>query len=357
MGNRHFNDIAIPISWPDKTARGDEKWMAFFAKIGIVKNLNFRVGHAAVLVVERASGTIKYFDFGRYLVPRGYGRARSARFDPRLIIETKALFSKNGSLMNMQSIFDELHDKEAATHGGGRTLFSICKEISFESAVTYAEELVSKGPILYGALANNNNSCSRYVAQILTTAMPRSDPRRRKILYPESLKASPTSNVVNAAQVQDLFCYESKTIQAMPMQRIASLRFQFGLLKDNFSRSGAERLGCDKVPGMVEFSERPSNIPVHAKWIGGIGEGAWFNLIQLANNLYEITRYDAHGVLLFTQTMTCDGNFYSDQQFEFTYDFSFEQHQIIQNGKLFIFKSIDQKHNLSYTSQIKQTIL
>ncbi|SJN26730.1 hypothetical protein FM107_05040 [Sphingobacterium sp. JB170] len=48
---------------PDETALGDEKWMAFFKQIGIVKNLHFKVGHAAILLIERNSGKILYYDF------------------------------------------------------------------------------------------------------------------------------------------------------------------------------------------------------------------------------------------------------------------------------------------------------
>src|SRR5690606_30845867 len=163
-----FNDIAIPISWPDKTALGDEKWMAFLKQIGLVKNLHFKVGHAAILLIERNSGSILYFDFGRYLSPRGYGRARSALFDPRLAIDTKAQIGRQCEIMNIEEVVEELCKKEGATQGGGRTVFSICKQVSFSNSVAYAEKLVAEGPILYGALARENNGCSRLVAQLLT---------------------------------------------------------------------------------------------------------------------------------------------------------------------------------------------
>jgi len=47
-----YNDLAIPIAWPDQTARGDELWMAALKKLGVVKNLNFKVGHAAIVLIE-----------------------------------------------------------------------------------------------------------------------------------------------------------------------------------------------------------------------------------------------------------------------------------------------------------------
>src|SRR5690606_41788738 len=88
--------LAIPWAWPDKTAYGDEKWMRWLKRFGIVKNLNFKVGHAAILLIDRQSGEVAYFDFGRYVAPRGYGRARSKVFDPRLELYTLAKFSDSG---------------------------------------------------------------------------------------------------------------------------------------------------------------------------------------------------------------------------------------------------------------------
>src|SRR5690606_4507427 len=110
--------MALVIAWPDVTARGDEKWMAVLKRLGVVKNLNFKVGHAAIILVESKSGTMAYYDFGRYITPRGYGRARSANSDPRLSLSTKATISGNGSISNIHTVLEELHQLEPATHGG-----------------------------------------------------------------------------------------------------------------------------------------------------------------------------------------------------------------------------------------------
>ncbi|UZJ65769.1 hypothetical protein OKW96_06270 [Sphingobacterium sp. KU25419] len=77
-----YHDFALILSWPDATIRGDEKWMMFFKKIGIVKNLNFKVGHTGVVLISAKTGELLYYDFGRYISPRGYGRARSKDSDP-----------------------------------------------------------------------------------------------------------------------------------------------------------------------------------------------------------------------------------------------------------------------------------
>lgn len=344
-----FNDIAIPISWPDKTALGDEKWMAFLKQIGLVKNLHFKVGHAAILLIERSRGTIRYFDFGRYLSPRGYGRARSALFDPRLEISKKAQITQQGEIQNVIEILEELCEKEDATHGGGRTFFSICKQVSFSKCVAYAEKLVAEGPVLYGALAKGNNSCSRFVAQVLTEGMDIDDKRRRKILYPECLKASPTSNVVNAAPNEEVFCYEQGILKQWKMRRKDSLLFQFGLLKDNFTKKGSQDLACDQTPGMIEAPLRPSNVPEHAQWIGGIGEGAWLQLEQRRDeNVFVIYKYAAWGKLEYKIQTTCIQKFEIDRPYTFTPNFLYSSYSIIQADNLYIFlaaKTIDEADN------------
>jgi len=64
-------DPALILAWPDATIRGDEAWMMFFKKIGLVKNLNFKVGHTGIILIERATGELHFYDFGRYIAPPG----------------------------------------------------------------------------------------------------------------------------------------------------------------------------------------------------------------------------------------------------------------------------------------------
>lgn len=333
-----FNDIALPLSWPDKTAFGDEKWMFFLKRIGIIKNLHFKVGHAAILLIERSSGLVRYYDFGRYLSPRSYGRARSVSFDPRLAISTKARVSNQGDIQNIHEILEELSEKEEATHGGGRTFFSTCKQVSFSKCVAYAEKLVAEGPIPYGAFAKDNNSCSRFVAQILTEGMAPDDRRRRKILYPECLKASPMSNVVNAVTNEDIYCYDDGKLQSLRMKRKNSVLFQFDLIKDNFTKKGSKNLASDQNPGMIEAPPRPTTVPDEAQWLGGIGEGAWFHLKPLSeDNTFTIDKYAASGRLEYQVKTSCIQRFQPSSPYTFTHHFMYRSYSILQDDNLYIF--------------------
>jgi len=338
QGMDRYNDIAIPIAWPDQTARGDELWMSVLKKFGIVKNLNFRVGHAAIVLIEKSSGGLEYFDFGRYITPRGTGRARSAQSDPRLALHTRAKFGKDGQLLNLLEILQELEGINYATHGAGRLLCSVCEGVSFAKGYEYAEGLVEYGPINYGALAPKNNSCSRYIAQILTRALPAGDKRIRSILYPEFIKASPTSNVVNASSGGRAIFYENGVMEERKMGRLDSLKFQLRQLFDNFTISGAKKLGDDSKAGLLEEPPRPPAIPAHAQWLGGIGEGRWFTL-STSGSEYLISRYDPDGSIEFTVEAVPNQDFNPKEPYSFTFEVHYRRHTIIQNDRTIVFSS------------------
>lgn len=333
-----FEDIAIPLSWPDKTARGDEKWMVMLKKCGLVKNLNFKIGHAAILLIEKASGRVLYFDFGRYITPRGDGRARSANSDPRLRIETRALISEHGVLLNLEEILIELSEMEDATHGGGRLFCSIATRISFKKSYRFSERLVEQGPIKYGALAPNNNNCSRYVAQILVEGMASQDARKNRILYPEFIKASPTSNVVNAHSEGQIYCYQEGSLSLLKMSRSQSAKFHFKQLYTNFSTKGAKSLGDDSQPGHTAEPMRGPQIPKHAQWLGGIGEGRWFVLDKIGAG-YQISRLNEKGQVDYRVICHADHAFDPNSEYSFTFDLHHKRHVIRQKERNFVFRT------------------
>ncbi|WP_433896792.1 DUF6695 family protein [Sphingobacterium mizutaii] len=335
-----YNDIAIPIAWPDQTARGDELWMAALKKLGVVKNLNFKVGHAAIVLIERKTGDLRYFDFGRYIVPRGFGRARSSEFDPRLELFSKARFSADDQLLNFEEILIELSQKESATHGAGRLLCSIADNISFQKGVEFAESLVDKGPILYGAIAPNNNSCSRYVAQILVNAMEKNDPRCNKIFFPECLKASPTSNVVNAVMDNEIYCYHKAVLEKKKMGRWESLRFQIDLLKPNFLSSRSHEVPNDLLLGFIEEPKRPKDLPASAEWLGGLGEGGWFS-ISVNNDDAEICKFNHKGEVEYSVIGSSDIAYTDLHDFKFSYHIHHKKHIVKHKDKEIVFKTLD----------------
>ncbi|MFC3196857.1 DUF6695 family protein [Parapedobacter deserti] len=333
-------DVALVIAWPDKTARGDERWMALLKQVGIVKNLNFRVGHAAIVLIHRQSGLLAYYDFGRYVTPRGYGRARSAESDPRLALFTRAQFDRDGRILNLQAILRELQEMECATHGGGRLFFSMATDLSYTAASRVAQQIVDGGPVKYGAVARGNNSCSRFVAQVLLAGWSRCNPARRRVLYPESFKPSPMSNVVNAAPDKTVYCYHHGMLKAAAMTRWQSLRFQVDLLRHNFSLSKAQLLPCDRRAGSIGEPERPPTVPQCAHWLGGIGEGAWFALEQDGDiDTITVVKYNVDGHVDYKVCCQADSGIDPALPYQFTYDCHHQWHVVVQNQQRYVLKT------------------
>lgn len=331
---RTCNDYAIVIAWPDQTARGDEPWMALLKRAGIVKNLNFKIGHAAIVLVNHHTGALSYYDFGRYITPRGYGRVRSAGTDPRLTLHTTAVLSEEGGISNLAAIATELDAMKEATHGGGRMFFSVIDGLSCSIGSAFAASLIREGLIRYGALAPGNNSCSRFVAQTLLVALKRRHPARKFLLFPETMKASPMSNVVNASRKRQVYCYDHGELGSYSMNRLQSLLFQAKLITENLRHSGAARLPDDRIPGSLEEPVRPAHLPVHAQWLGGIGEGAWFSLVPDRENIFTVTRYNSRGFTDYHVVGAADKPFFADLPYSFTYNCQAGRHQVMQYDRL-----------------------
>jgi len=341
---KNFHDFAIPLAWPDVTAYGDEKWMSFLKRCGLVKNLNFKVGHAAILLVSQHSGEVTYYDFGRYVCQRGFGRARSKGFDPRLTIHTSAIFDPSYStITNIKEILRDLATIEYATHGGGRLLFSIVPDIDYGLATAYGNDLCSMGPIPYGALAAGNNSCSRFVAQMLKAGMHPTDKRIRKICNPETIFPSPTSNIVNTHQNKQIYCYTDGQLTNWNMDRTQSLKFQWHLLKENLDRRSASNLGCDQTKGHLEMPLRPPNVPIDAQWLGGIGEGMWFHLsaCTMQDAQYIMSSYSYIGENINQVWASCpQQRFIINAPFEILAQMDGTYFTLLQDNQKFLFKKI-----------------
>lgn len=346
---RSFNDFAIPLAWPDQTAFGDERWMAFLKKCGVVKNLNFKVGHAAILIISRSNGNIDYYDFGRYVSLRGDGRTRSQFFDSRLQIETVASFDQfSKKITNIDEILAELSTMEEATHGGGRLFFTITPDICYASAKKFADQLVTHGPIPYGAIAKGNNSCSRFVAQVLIAGMHPKDRRIQKIKFPETLKPSPMSNVVNTRDNGTICCYHQGVLEQRKMGRIGSLNFHWQLLKENLSNKHITTLGCDTDNGQLDRPPLPINLGEKAQWLGGIGEGMWFQILndQTRESHYWIESYTSAGLLINRISTICpQQNLDIHKPFQITTQMDGHHFTILQDNIKYLLKRTEHTPN------------
>lgn len=327
-----YQDYAIILTWPDATIRGDEGWMMFFKKIGVVKNLNFKVGHTAIVIIKAASGEMRFYDFGRYISPRGYGRARSMDSDPRLEISMKAEISE-GKIANLQEVVEHFESMKAAMYGDGRLYFSVTNGINYEKAKAFGDEWVWRGTYPYGAVARNNNNCSRFITRMLIHASSKYH-YWHGINLPETIKASPISNVVNVAEDRMIYSYcPTEGLRHFKMDRWQSLCFLIKQLGDNVSRVKSDRLPNDQIIGAVDYRFKPITVPKDATYLGGVGDGAWYLASLQADHRFIIKRYTTLGELEYVVLGEPTSHVRLDRPWKVVYDSHYLFTHIEQDGK------------------------
>lgn len=342
-----YNDLALVLTWPDATIRGDEKWMMFFKKIGVVKNLNFKVGHTGIVIIKRETGEMLFYDFGRYITPRGYGRARSKFSDPRLEIKLKAKV-KGKDIVNLQEVVEQLEALKSAMYGEGILYFSIASNINFELAKAYGDDCVHQGTYPYGAVARNNNNCSRFIARMLMRSSNLYS-WRHSINFPETIKASPISNVVNAAPDRMVYSFTPEHgLKHFRMNRWQSFGFLLKKLGDNVTQKKADLLPNDLIIGCMNFASKPIAVPKDAQYLGGVGDGAWFNIQSAPDDKIVIKRFTTKGELEYVILGEAMEHFDLSQPFEITYDSHLLFTHIKQYGRKIRIHHIQRMANQEY---------
>jgi len=186
------NGIAIALAWPDTLCKQAGAWYDKpLSRLGINKNNYYKVGHAAIVLIENETGDCHYFDFGRYHAPHQQGRVRSAFTDHDLEIETKAII-RNNKIINYDEILLELYHNESC-HGTGNLHASYCS-IVFEKALRKAKQMQNNSPIAYGPFLPYGTNCSRFVNTIVLAGKP-GFLFKLVLTYPKTLSPTPIGNV------------------------------------------------------------------------------------------------------------------------------------------------------------------
>lgn len=336
-----YNDFAIILTWPDATIRGDEKWMMFFKKIGIVKNLNFKVGHTGIVIVDHRNGNMLFYDFGRYIAPRGYGRARSQFSDPLLEIKLKAKF-ETGKIGNLQEIVGHFESLKAAMYGEGKLFLSIVEGINFSKARDYGDQCVMQGTYPYGAVARNNNNCSRFITRMLIKASSRFH-FWHMVNLPETIKCSPVSNLVNTVNDRMIYSYSPEEgLKHFRMNRFQSFWFLVKQLGDNVFRNKADLLPPDQIIGAIHYRSKPITVPKDAMYLGGVGDGAWYSICHQDSKQFIIKRFTTSGRLEYAVLGEAEDEFDPAESFEITYDSHLLFTHILQKGNKLRIKHLKQ---------------
>ena len=160
----------ISIAWPETLVIKEGKWYDHpMTWIGVIKNNYYKVGHAAMIIIEHDTGEAHYFDFGRYHTPIKHGRVRNKISDPHLAVREKAAFSSDGSVLNLPEILKEVAANRN-THGDGRMLASVYTGLRFDLLWEKAITIQNRDAVPYGPFVIGGSMCSRFVAQVARAA-------------------------------------------------------------------------------------------------------------------------------------------------------------------------------------------
>ncbi len=269
--NKH-KGFAIALAWPQTYCKQPGAWYdPITLLLGINKNNYYKVGHAALVLIDSENQKAHYFDFGRYHAPYKHGRVRSAETDHDLEIKTIPIFTENfEKLENFWEILYELQSNPAC-HGEGELYASYCP-INFESAFLKAKQLEKKSPIPYGPFRTNGSNCSRFVNTAIRAGKP-DFWHWFGLNFKVPLTPTPISNV-NALDNRLVL---PKLLKGEPFCPLRKLDKQL-------------------LRATLPPPERYPNIPEKAQWLSGEGAGSWF-VFDIENTLLRVTRYSIYGIV------------------------------------------------------------
>jgi hypothetical protein len=286
--------IAIALAWPQTYCKQPGAWYdPITLLLGINHNNYYRVGHAALVLINKDSPKAHYFDFGRYHAPYKHGRVRSAETDHDLALKTMPRLSEDGQrLENLSDLLYELQTNPAC-HGEGELFASYCS-VNFEKAYAKVQQMLDDSPIPYGPFRYKGSNCSRFVNTSILAGRP--DLRYRfRLKYRVPLTPTPISNVNSLENKQIL----PKLLKGEPFCPLRKLDSQM-------------------LIATLPAPEKHANIPESAQWLGGEGAGSWF-VFEFEGTLLKVTRYSPLGVI------ECTGLYENPDAMEFlknTHSFS-----------------------------------
>lgn len=278
--------IIVTLAYPETIVRVSSEWSASHVYLlGIGKKHYIRAGHAAIVLIEKATGKLAYFDFGRYVTPEPTGRVRSKLTDHELDFPLQAALHGN-TINNLDAILKFLATHPKLTHGEGTMLASVCNEIDYNKAKSYVEELQETGLIEYAAFRKNGSNCARFVTDTLIASIINTS-KKKKLEQSKWFTPSTIGNVLIADTQQHIY----KVSETGAINTFTSSKFKAN-----------RNLFLDRLTSHIpnfEGNFEPKTNPMHhekAQWLSGIGSGAWFELYCLDHQSeYRFKRISPHG--------------------------------------------------------------
>lgn len=328
------NDAFIlALAYPDTIVRiSDERIVSYLKYINVGCENYVRAGHAALVLIDKETGDLDYYDFGRYTCPLGYGRVRGKITDNELDFPLKAKI-EDGRIINLNEILNFLATNPDLTHGEGKLVGSVCDAVNYKKAKDYITKLQNGNPVRYGAFIKKASNCSRFVTDTLIASINDNE-KKKRLIKSKRFTPSTISNVVIANT--ELMVHEVS---------------ESGYITEFTATLKAENRRCflDKLedfePNLVgNLEPKPvKEMAQHAQWLEGIGAGAWFEIYDInrkpefrfrrispygnidCDGIYEIDSdgFDINSSYQFVHYSNC--SFFHIEQDEIRYRFEFNK--------------------------------
>jgi hypothetical protein len=331
----------VALSWPDTRIHNASSWYDGPMKIlGVCKKDGYyNIGHAALLLIDYRNGEVRYFDFGRYHTPFGFGRVRDVQSDPELEILTKAII-ESGKVINIKSILLELNDNKS-THGDGKLVCSVTPDIDFDLALASAKSIQGREAVPYGPFQLFGSNCSRFVANIYKAGFT-SFFKKIRISNRYLYFHSPTSNIIYTHNNSNVFIVENGVF------RIERSMMKIFLNKSN--HLATEKKEDDYVS---------NNLPESVMCLEGIGGNTYFLLDKTEkSHLFRVRRYSEYGTLEVDDIFQLQSiGFNFNKTYKFTYISNAIAVKIKQEDKVFVLKNVKyQNQRPIQAKSIKQKV-
>ena len=184
--------ILIALAWPETKCKQAGAWYDRpCEKLGFSQGGYYKVGHAALLLVDKSTGNCRYADFGRYHAPQGFGRVRTEDTDHDLKVFTKANID-SGEIQNLDSILIEMFENPSC-HGSGE-IYAAPFEVDYNLVLKAIYNLQKRDFIAYGPFVLDGTNCSRFVNSIILAGKP-DIVSKLKLKFPPMLTPTPIWNL------------------------------------------------------------------------------------------------------------------------------------------------------------------
>ncbi|GGX21818.1 DUF6695 family protein [Aquimarina muelleri] len=316
----NYTGKIIILAFPDTFVQySDEPSVKFLLALGLGKDNYIKAGHAAFVLIENKTGNAEYYDFGRYITPKGRGRVRSAVTDVELEIPFKAIITSDSKLSNIEDFLLWLEANPKKTHGEGRLVASVCDYIDYEKAKKYILSIQDMGSIPYKAFGKIGSNCSRIVTDTIlksTDLIKIKKPLLRNKLF----TPSPLGNVQKGALGNPIYQVRNGNLQV----------YSGSILMENLTNYFDKNIPETKKDIIKKQQKKIEK----SSFLSGTGSSAYFKLEEsLKKNVFKITRFTEYGEEDFKGLFAAkESEFDPKQEYNFIYDSNCFYCHVEQNG-------------------------